>query len=95
MGEKGEITFRSLGLSVETQKALRSSGFRKPTVIQQKALPPALQGRDVLGAAQTGSGKTLAFIIPLLELLRKEQFLPSHGLGNLFCCYNLFLVLRS
>ena len=53
-------------LAMELIVGLRDAHFTKMTDIQKKALPLALKGRDILGAAQTGSGKTLAFTIPVL-----------------------------
>ena len=57
--------FDELPLSQMTKDALRKEGFTKMSEIQRAALPHALCGRDVLGAAKTGSGKTLAFVIPV------------------------------
>jgi len=51
------------------QAALRAAGYRQPTAIQAAAIPAALSGRDVIGAAQTGTGKTAAFLIPMIERL--------------------------
>lgn len=56
-------------------------GFTEMTEIQAKSLPPLLQGRDLVGAAQTGSGKTLAFLIPAVELVYKLRFMPRNGTG--------------
>jgi ATP-dependent RNA helicase DDX18/HAS1 len=53
------------------------------TEIQQRAIPPLMAGRDVLGAAKTGSGKTLAFLIPAIELLHSLKFKPRNGTGVL------------
>lgn len=53
------------------------------TDIQSRALPLALKGKDVLGAARTGSGKTLAFLIPVLEILLRQKWGPNDGLGAL------------
>ena len=53
------------------------------TEIQARAIPPALTGRDILGAAKTGSGKTLAFLIPAIELLQRLKFKPRNGTGVL------------
>ena len=50
-------------------KALEEQGYVKPSPIQEKAIPPALAGRDVLGCAQTGTGKTCAFAAPILQRL--------------------------
>ncbi|KAG8628141.1 hypothetical protein KVT40_004014 [Elsinoe batatas] len=65
--------FSDLPLSAPTSAGLDSAHFTTLTGIQQKAIPLALKGRDILGAAKTGSGKTLAFLIPLLENLYREQ----------------------
>ncbi len=61
------MSFDQFGLSEPVAESLRRQGFSDPTPIQDKALPPLLQGRDLLGRAETGSGKTLAFGIPLIE----------------------------
>ena len=53
------------------------------TDIQARALPLALKGKDVLGAARTGSGKTLAFLVPVLEILLRKKWGPTDGLGAL------------
>lgn len=55
------------------QEALEQEGYQHPTPIQAQAIPPALQGRDVLGCAQTGTGKTAAFSIPILQNLALQQ----------------------
>jgi len=60
-------TFADLGLSAQTLEALRDVGYEKPSPIQEQAIPPMLEGRDVIGQAQTGSGKTAAFGLPMLE----------------------------
>lgn len=64
-----------------TCPGLKSSHFLNPTPIQSLAVPPCLQGRDVLGSAKTGSGKTLAFLIPMLERLYLLKWGPLDGLG--------------
>ena len=63
------MTFRDLGLSAPILRALEEQGYAKPSPIQEKAIPPALSGRDVLGCAQTGTGKTCAFAAPILQRL--------------------------
>ncbi|MGA9529143.1 MAG: DEAD/DEAH box helicase [Terriglobales bacterium] len=65
-------TFTELPLSSTLQKKLEAGQFITLTPIQERAIPPALEGRDVIGTAQTGTGKTLAFLIPLIEVLRHE-----------------------
>src|ERR1700756_1600224 len=65
-------TFSQLPLSSVLQQKLAAAQFTNLTPIQQGAIPPALEGRDVIGTAQTGTGKTLAFLIPLIETLQRE-----------------------
>src|ERR1700746_3436916 len=67
------ITFSELPLSASLQRKLAAAQFSSLTPIQQSAVPPALEGQDVIGTAQTGTGKTLAFLIPLIELFQQEQ----------------------
>lgn len=66
------ITFSELPLSSALQRKLAAAQFTNLTPIQERAIPPALEGRDVIGTAQTGTGKTLAFLIPLMEILERE-----------------------
>src|SRR3954452_24121026 len=61
--------FADLGLRAELLEALASLGYEEPTPIQREAIPPMLQGRDLLGQAATGTGKTAAFALPLLQLM--------------------------
>jgi len=63
------MTFRNLGLSEETLKAVADSGYTEPTPIQEQAIPVVLTGRDVLGCAQTGTGKTAGFTLPMIDML--------------------------
>src|SRR5881398_2109666 len=62
-------TFAELGLSEATLQALHDVGYESPSPIQEQAIPPLLEGRDVVGQAQTGTGKTAAFGLPLLEFV--------------------------
>ena len=62
-------TFNSLGVHESICEAAYSLGWKTPTLIQQKSLPVALEGRDIIGLAETGSGKTGAFAIPVLQKL--------------------------
>ena len=69
MTESVTLSFESLGVSAPLLQALSKAGLVEPTPIQAQAIPPALEGRDVLGCAQTGTGKTAAFVIPMIERL--------------------------
>ena len=66
------MTFQSLGLIEALLKAVRLQGYDTPSPIQQKAIPPILEGLDVLASAQTGTGKTAGFTLPMLQLLSKN-----------------------
>ncbi len=67
------MKFDELGLSEKVLDAVEASGYEMPTPIQAQAIPPALEGRDILGIAQTGTGKTAAFTLPMLSLLEKGR----------------------
>lgn len=62
-----------------TLLGVKDMGFTTMTEIQAKAIPPLLEGRDLVGAARTGSGKTLAFLIPAIDLIYKLKFKPRNG----------------
>ena len=64
-----QSSFNNLGLSEAILRDIAKAGFTEPTPIQAQAIPPGLEGRDVLGCAQTGTGKTAAFVIPMVERL--------------------------
>ena len=67
------MTFDNLNLNPALLRAVREKGYTQPTPIQTQAIPPALEGRDVLGCAQTGTGKTAAFALPILHRLWKAE----------------------
>lgn len=60
-------TFHEMGISEPIQRAITDMGFEEASPIQEKAIPIALTGKDIIGQAQTGTGKTAAFAIPILE----------------------------
>jgi ATP-dependent RNA helicase RhlE len=62
--------FSDFGLDPDLLRGIESIGFEQPTPIQEDAIPPALEGRDVLACAMTGSGKTAAFLLPILHRLK-------------------------
>src|SRR5690606_22371216 len=68
---ESHMLFEDLGLSPALLRALSETGYTTPTPIQAQAIPPALNGEDILGAAQTGTGKTAAFGLPLLQKMAK------------------------
>ena len=102
------MQFKDLGLNAPILKALEEQGYKKPSPIQEKAIPPALSGRDVLGCAQTGTGKTCAFAVPILQRLEAKTgpkrpiraliLTPTRELaiqiGESFQAYGRYLKLR-
>jgi len=90
--------FNQLNLSDDSLKILKGLKFENPTPIQEKVIPVALQGNDVMGTAQTGSGKTLSYILPIVEKLRinvNDKFLiltPTRELAEqVFSVAKIFL----
>jgi ATP-dependent RNA helicase RhlE len=65
------MSFASFGLRDDLLRGVHQLGFTRPTPIQQQAIPPALEGRDLLACAMTGSGKTAAFLLPILQRLQR------------------------
>jgi len=64
------MTFDQLGLSAEILRAIHDQGYTEPTPIQAQAIPPILDGKDIMGGAQTGTGKTAGFTLPMLHRLQ-------------------------
>jgi ATP-dependent RNA helicase RhlE len=73
-------TFSELPLCSALQRKLAAAQFIHLTPIQERAIPPALEGRDVIGTAETGTGKTLPFLIPLIAILNQEPARHTHAL---------------
>ena len=67
-----DMEFEKMDISQRTKKALSSQGFKEPTEVQEKAIPVAMQGRDLIVQSKTGSGKTLAFLIPVFESIGND-----------------------
>jgi ATP-dependent RNA helicase RhlE len=67
------MSFADLGLDAELLKTTQRMGFEQPTPIQRAAIPPLMEGRDVLATAVTGSGKTAAFLLPILHRLKGKR----------------------
>jgi ATP-dependent RNA helicase RhlE len=69
--------FSDLGLAEVLLRAIEHAGYTTPTPIQTNAIPPLLEGRDLLGIAQTGTGKTAAFALPILDRLLRARMRPQ------------------
>jgi ATP-dependent RNA helicase RhlE len=63
------VTFSNFSFHPQIRAGITAAGYSTPTPIQQRSIPPILEGRDVLGLAQTGTGKTAAFVLPMLQTL--------------------------
>ncbi len=73
------MSFSELGLNDQLLQGMLATGYSAPTEIQSRAIPPALQGKDLIGCAQTGTGKTAAFVLPMLNRLSTK---PHAGRRN-------------
>ena len=74
------MTFNEFKFRESLQLGLQDVGYEEPTPIQEKSIPAALEGKDILGSAQTGTGKTGAFVLPIIELILRQ---PSEGIQAL------------
>jgi len=73
------MSFEILGLRTELLRAVCEQGYSEPTPIQRQAIPPVLEGRDLMGGAQTGTGKTAGFTLPILQrLIETDKTARSH-----------------
>lgn len=66
-------SFADLGLDARLLQAIAKQNFKAPTLVQKKAIPLAIKGRDVLARAKTGSGKTAAYLLPILHSILKQK----------------------
>lgn len=73
------IRFSDLKLMPSLLRAVEELGYARPSPIQEKAIPPVLEGRDLIGCAQTGTGKTAAFALPILQRLTKQPIRKPDG----------------
>ncbi|MCX5710225.1 MAG: DEAD/DEAH box helicase [Candidatus Omnitrophica bacterium] len=69
----GTSSFYGLGIAPKILETLERIKFKSPTPIQEKAIPMAIQGKDIIGVAQTGTGKTHSFAIPMVQLLAQKK----------------------
>ena len=67
------MSFENFGLSPEILRAIQAKNYSTPTPIQSQAIPPIMEGKDVIGCAQTGTGKTAGFTLPILHRLQKGR----------------------
>ena len=67
------MPFTKLGLTKPLLEGVQAMGYGDPTPVQLRAIPPALEGRDIIASAQTGTGKTAAFSLPILNHLIKSN----------------------
>jgi ATP-dependent RNA helicase RhlE len=74
-----DVLFSHLKLSDSLKSRLAAAGFSKPTPVQAKAIPPALEGSDILATASTGTGKTLSFLIPMIERMDATSVPSTRG----------------
>lgn len=72
-------SFEAMRLAPPLLRALRELNYINPSPIQQQAIPPQLEGRDIMGCAQTGTGKTAAFALPTLHHLATRRSRPRQG----------------
>ncbi|HAE23852.1 MAG TPA: ATP-dependent RNA helicase, partial [Prevotellaceae bacterium] len=71
------MNFSELHLNDRLLDALEAMRFEQCTPIQEKSIPPLLEGKDLVGIAQTGTGKTAAYLLPILNRLCSEHFEPN------------------
>lgn len=85
---KTDGSFAGLGLDSRLLQGITKQNFQTPTLVQSKAIPLALEGRDILARAKTGSGKTAAYLLPILHsVLKRKQvrscfYVEKEGLSN-------------
>jgi ATP-dependent RNA helicase DDX56/DBP9 len=75
--ESGVLPFHEMGLDDRLQKAIAKLGWAMPTLIQERAIPLILEGKDVLARGRTGSGKTGAFVIPVVQRILQTKVYAS------------------
>ncbi len=77
--EASAISFTSFDISASLKARLTAAGFLHPTPVQAGAIPPALEGEDILATASTGTGKTLSFLVPMIERLEEISTPSTRG----------------
>ena len=79
------MTFSELNLHPDVLSGLDAIGFENPTPIQEQAIPPIIEGKDIIGCAQTGTGKTAAFLLPLMHKICEEGIEDDHVNSLIIC----------
>ncbi len=74
-----DVHFNDFAISESLKSRLHTAGFKTPTPVQAKAIPPALEGSDILATASTGTGKTLSFLIPMIERMDASSVPSTKG----------------
>src|SRR5271168_146204 len=74
-----DVHFNSFNISQNLKTRLSAAGFKTPTPVQAKAIPPALEGKDILATASTGTGKTLSFLIPMIQRMDANSVPSTKG----------------
>jgi ATP-dependent RNA helicase RhlE len=77
-----DVYFADFKVSDSLKSRLAHAGFNTPTPVQAKAIPPALEGHDILATASTGTGKTLSFLIPMIERMDATSVPSTKGKRN-------------
>jgi len=77
LSEENDVKFVDFPLRETIHESIRQAGYERPTPIQAEGIPPALEGKDVIGLAQTGTGKTAAFAIPIIQRLANRPELGA------------------
>src|ERR1700744_136957 len=67
------VTFEDFNFNRQILNAIADAGYTEATDVQQKAIPPIMNGQDVMGIAQTGTGKTAAYVLPIIMRLKYDQ----------------------
>ncbi|TRX59512.1 DEAD/DEAH box helicase [Fulvivirga sp. M361] len=67
------MKFEDFGLDARLLEGINAIGYQEATPIQEKAIPPILSGKDIIGSAQTGTGKTAAFLLPIIDLILRSE----------------------
>jgi ATP-dependent RNA helicase RhlE len=76
------VSFAGFNVSASLKARLAAAGFNTPTPVQAKAIPPALEGNDILATASTSTGKTLSFLIPRIERMDATSLPSTKGKRN-------------